>query len=39
MMMIGNNANMSQMLGGQRQAPQIAQAEPQQQTSGGGMRR
>jgi len=39
MMMIGNNANMSQLLGGQRQAPQIAQAEPQQQTSGGGMRR
>ena len=39
MMMIGNNANMSQMLGGQRQTPQIAQAEPQQQTSGGGMRR
>jgi hypothetical protein len=39
MMMIGNNANMCQMLGGQRQAPQIAQAEPQQQTSGGGMRR
>ena len=39
MMMIGNNANMSQMLGGQRQVPQIAQAEPQQQTSGGGMRR
>lgn len=39
MMMIGNNANMSQMLGGQRQAPQIAQAEPQQQTTGGGMRR
>ena len=39
MMMIGNNANMSQLLGGQRQTPQIAQAEPQQQTSGGGMRR
>lgn len=39
MMMIGNNANMRQMLGGQRQAPQIAQAEPQQQTSSGGMRR
>ena len=39
MMMIGNNANMSQLLGGQRQAPQIAQTEPQQQTSGGGMRR
>ena len=39
MMMIGNNANMSQMLGGQRQAPQIAQTEPQQQTTGGGMRR
>ncbi len=39
MMMIGNNANMSQMLGGQRQTPQIAQTEPQQQTAGGGMRR
>ena len=39
MMMIGNNANMSQMLGGQRQAPQIAQTEPQQQPTGGGMRR
>ena len=39
MMMIGNNANMSQLLGGQRQTPQIAQTEPQQQTSGGGMRR
>lgn len=39
MMMIGNNANMSQLLGGQRQAPQIAQTEPQQQTAGGGMRR
>ena len=39
MMMIGNNANMSQLLGGQRQAPQIAQTEPQQQTTGGGMRR
>lgn len=39
MMMIGNNANMSQLLGGQSQTPQIAQAEPQQQTSGGGMRR
>jgi hypothetical protein len=39
MMMIGNNANMSQLLGGQRQTPQIAQAEPQQQTAGGGMRR
>lgn len=39
MMMIGNNANMSQLLGGQRQAPQIAQTEPQQQTVGGGMRR
>lgn len=39
MMMIGNNANMSQMLGGQRQTPQIAQTEPQQQTTGGGMRR
>ena len=39
MMMIGNNANMSQLLGGQRQTPQIAQTEPQQQTTGGGMRR
>lgn len=39
MMMIGNNANMSQLLGGQRQKPQIAQTEPQQQTTGGGMRR
>ena len=39
MMMIGNNANMSQLLGGQRQTPQIAQTEPQQQTAGGGMRR
>ena len=39
MMMIGNNANMSQLLSGQRQTPQIAQTEPQQQTSGGGMRR
>ena len=39
MMMIGNNANMSQLLGGQRQASQIAQTEPQQQTTGGGMRR
>ena len=39
MMMIGNNANMSQLLGGQRQTTQIAQTEPQQQTSGGGMRR
>ena len=38
MMMIGNNANMSQLLGGQRQTPQIAQTEPQQ-TAGGGMRR
>ena len=27
MMMIGNNANMSQLLGGQRQTPQIAQTE------------
>ena len=39
MMMIGNNANMSQLLGGQRQTPQIAQTDPQQQTTGGGMRR
>ena len=39
MMMIGNNANMSQLLGGQRQTPQLAQTEPQQQTAGGGMRR
>ena len=39
MMMIGNNANMSQLLGGQRQTPQNAQTEPQQQTTGGGMRR
>ena len=39
MMMIGNNANMSQLLGGQRQTTQIAQTEPQQQTTGGGMRR
>ena len=39
MMMIGNNANMSQLLGGQRQTPQIAQTEPQQQTAGGGIRR
>ena len=39
MMMIGNNANMSQLLGGQRQTPQIAQTEPQQQTTGGAMRR
>lgn len=40
MMMIGNNANMSQLLGDQRQTPQIAQSEPQQQqTTGGGMRR
>ena len=39
MMTIGNNANMSQLLGGQRQTPQIAQTEPQQQTTGGGMRR
>ena len=39
MMMIGNNANMSQLLGGQRQTPQIAQTEPQQQTTGRGMRR
>ena len=31
--------NMSQLLGGQRQTPQIAQTEPQQQTTGGGMRR
>lgn len=38
MMMIGNNANMSQLLGGQRQTPQIAQTEPQQQTTSG-MRR
>lgn len=41
MMMIGNNANMSQVLGGQRQAqPQLAQATLEQaQSNGGGMRR
>src|SRR5574344_1791573 len=36
-MMIGNNANMSQVLGGQRQAqPQVAQATPEQGQSNGG---
>lgn len=44
MMMIGNNANMSQVLGGQRQVqPQLAQAGSQSsensQSTGGGMRR
>ena len=37
MMMIGNNANMSQVLGGNRETPQLAQSESQQTT--GGMRR
>jgi len=41
MMMIGNNSNMSQVLGGQQQAqPQVAQSTPQQnQSNGGGMKR
>lgn len=38
MMMIGNNVNMGQVLGGQRQTPQVAQAE-QHQATGGGMKR
>lgn len=43
MMMIGNNANMAQLLGGnhQQQQPQLAQVQPEQeqQTAGGGRRR
>lgn len=39
MMMIGNNANMSQVLGGGESKPQLAQADTQEQTNGGGMRR
>lgn len=43
MMMIGNNANMAQLLGGNhpQQQPQLAQVQPEQeqQTAGGGRRR
>lgn len=42
MMMIGNNANMAQLLGSnQQQQPQLAQVQPEQeqQTAGGGRRR
>ena len=41
MMMIGNNVNMSQLLGGGRaqQQPQTVQAQPEQQSTGGGRRR
>lgn len=41
MMMIGNNVNMSQLLGGgqAQQQPQTVQAQPEQQSTGGGRRR
>lgn len=41
MMMIGNNVNMSQLLGGgqAQQQPQTMQAQPEQQSTGGGRRR
>lgn len=40
-MMIGNNVNMSQLLGGgqAQQQPQTVQAQPEQQSTGGGRRR
>ncbi|MBQ7472003.1 MAG: hypothetical protein IJS97_06215 [Prevotella sp.] len=41
MMMIGNNANMVQLLGARQEQPQLAQAQPEQeqQSTGGGRRR
>ena len=40
MMMIGNNANMAQLLGARQEQPQLAQAQPEQeQQSTGGRRR
>lgn len=41
MMMIGNNANMAQLLGARQEQPQLAQtqSEQEQQSTGGGRRR
>lgn len=41
MMMIGNNANMAQLLGARQEQQQLAQAQPEQeqQSTGGGRRR